>query len=187
MIAAKPVPRDARDSGLCRAAPRAWAVLSMVWLLSLGAAAQPAEGSSQEGTAVARQAAPDKVAASVLIILAGSDGEGIDPQLANLKALKQPPFDGFKKKSLLKQVEVDLTRNQDTEVELPNGRKLRIRLLEPKPDGRFRVSVSINRPGKQDYLPLMTVVAAPGDPFFVAGQKYQGGTLIVGIRVGKAS
>ena len=51
-------------------------------------------------------------------------------------------------------------------------------------DGRFRLSLSINRPGQRDYLPVMTVVAAPGDPFFVAGQKHDGGTLIIGVRVG---
>ncbi len=52
------------------------------------------------------------------------------------------------------------------------------------PNGRYRVRVSINRPEQNDYLPLLSVVASPGDPFFVAGQRHQGGTLVIGVRVG---
>jgi hypothetical protein len=133
----------------------------------------------------AKQAAASDIPGEVLIILGGSEGT-VDPALAKLEALQKPPFDGFAKKTLLKRVTVSVAPGKDTEVELPNGRKLRLSLLEKTAEGRFRVSVSINRPGKQDYLPVMTVVAAPGDPFFVAGQKHEGGTLIIGIRVGKA-
>jgi hypothetical protein len=125
------------------------------------------------------------VPASVLIILGSAQGTGSDAALAKLEALRKPPFDSFSKKSLLKRVDIQLSQGKEAEVELPNGRKLRLSLLERAADGRFRVSVSINRPGKQDYLPLMTVVAAPGDPFFVAGQKHEGGTLIIGVSVGK--
>jgi hypothetical protein len=126
------------------------------------------------------------VPGQVMIILGSTDGSGSAPELAKIAALDKPPFDGFPKKTLIKRVDVTLAPGKDSEVELPNGRKLRLSLLEKTADGRFRVSVSINKPGKQDYLPVMTVVAAPGDPFFVAGQKYEGGTLIIGVSVGKA-
>jgi len=125
------------------------------------------------------------VPGEILIVLGSSEGEGIDPQLEKIEALRKPPFDTFTKKSLLKRAEVKLEIGKETEVELPNGRKLRISLLEKLKDGRFRVSVSINRSGQRDYLPVMTVAAAPGDPFFVAGQKHGGGTLVIGVRVGK--
>jgi hypothetical protein len=125
------------------------------------------------------------VPGEVLIVLASMDGAGIDPQLEKLDALRKPPFDSFSKKSLLKRVEVKLELGKESEVELPNGRRLKLALLEKLKDKRFRVSVSINRPGQRDYLPVMTVAAAPGDPFFVAGQKYEGGTLVIGVRVGK--
>ena len=52
------------------------------------------------------------------------------------------------------------------------------------PDGRLRVRVSINRPNQTDYLPLLQVLASPGDPFFVAGQAHDGGTLVIGITLG---
>lgn len=122
--------------------------------------------------------------AEVLVIHANTEGDGIDPQLAKLEALRKPPFDSFKKQSLIRRVEVKLEPGKEAEVELPNGRKLHLVLLEKLKDGRLRVSVSINRPGQRDYLPVMTVSAAPGDPFFVAGQKHEGGTLIIGVRVG---
>lgn len=130
--------------------------------------------------------APASVPAAVLIVLGSTQGSGQDAALAKWEALRKPPFDSFPKKSLLKRVDVQLSPGKEAEVELPNGRKLRLVLLERAPDGRFRVSVSINRPGKQDYLPVMTVAAAAGDPFFVAGQKHEGGTLIIGVSIGKA-
>lgn len=140
------------------------------------------------GSGVAHADAPSAspVPASVLIILGSTEGKGSDATLAKLEALRKPPFDSFPKKTLLKRVDVQLSPGKEAEVELPNGRKLRLSLLERAADGRYRVSVSINRPGKQDYLPLMTVVAAAGDPFFVAGQKHEGGTLIIGVSVGKS-
>ena len=161
-------------------------------LTALGAQAdEPAKPAEAKPDAAAETRAEPaasrvKVAATVWTILGSGEGSGVDPALTKLKALGQPPFDTFTRKQLLKQEQVELSRGKDTEVALPNGRKLRIQLLAPKADGRYRVSVSINRPGKQDYLPLMTVAAAPGDPFFVAGQRYQGGTLVIGIRVGSA-
>jgi hypothetical protein len=129
---------------------------------------------------------PASVPATVLVVLGSNQGSGHDAALAKWEALRKPPFDSFTKKSLLKRVDVQLSPGKEAEVELPNGRKLRLALLERASDGRFRVSVSINRPGKQDYLPVMTVVAAAGDPFFVAGQKHEGGTLIIGVSIGKA-
>lgn len=143
------------------------ASLAFALLLSFGAAAEA------------------QVASEVLIVLGSADGNFVDPQLDRLEALRKPPFDAFTKKTLVKRVEVKLEPGKESEVELPNGRRLRIALIEKLKDGRFRVTVSINRPNQRDYLPVMTVAAAPGDPFFVAGQKYEGGTLIIGVRVGK--
>lgn len=136
--------------------------------------------------ALARPASAETpVPGEVLIVLGSHEGGGIDPQLAKLDALRKPPFDTFTKKTLLRRVDVKLELGKESDVELPNGRRLRLVLVERLKDGRFRVNVSINRPGQRDYLPVMTVSAAPGDPFFVAGQKYEGGTLVIGVRVGK--
>lgn len=156
-----------------------WASLRPV-LAALALAFALAAGASQA-------AAQAVVPATVMVVLGSVQGSGTDAALAKLEALRKPPFDTFTKKTLLKRADVQLGAGKEVEVELPNGRKLRLSLLERTADGRYRVSVSINRPGKQDYLPVMTVVAAPGDPFFVAGQKHEGGTLIIGVSVGKPS
>jgi hypothetical protein len=128
----------------------------------------------------------EPVAGQVTIILGNTEGTGVSPELQKIEALKKAPFDAFPKKALLKKVDVAIEVGSSKEVELPNGRKLKLSVLEKTREGGYRVSVSINRPNQQDYLPVVTVVAAPGDPFFVAGQKFDGGTLIIGISVGKA-
>lgn len=121
----------------------------------------------------------------VLVILAGDEEGPIDPDLSTVKALKVPPFNGYKAFKILSRSGLSLVPNQAEEIELPAARKLRITLLERRKDGRFKVQVSINRPNKTDYLPLLEVAAQPGERFFVAGQKYQGGTILIGVRVGE--
>jgi hypothetical protein len=121
----------------------------------------------------------------VLVILAGDEEGPIDPDLSSVKALKVKPFNGYKSFKILSRSALSLTPNQAEEITLPAARKLRITLLERRKDGRFKVQVSINRPNKTDYLPLLEVAAQPGERFFVAGQKYQGGTILIGVRVGE--
>jgi hypothetical protein len=128
---------------------------------------------------------PAKAPGEVFVILA-SEAEGpVDPSLDHVKALKEPPFNTFKSMKILSRSGFSLAAGTPFEVDLPNGRKLRITLRDQRKDGRFKVQVSINRPNQTDYLPLLEVVVSPGEPFFVAGQKYQGGTLVVGVRVGE--
>jgi hypothetical protein len=124
------------------------------------------------------------VRAEIFIVLAKEQPGTIDPALATMAALQRPPFNAFRSMQVLARPRLQLTPGRDQQLDLPNGRKLRITLQQVMPDGRFRVRVSINRPNEADYLPLLQVVAAPGDPFFVAGQGHQGGTLVIGIQLG---
>ncbi len=128
--------------------------------------------------------AQSSVTSEVLVVLAREEVGEVDRALTGLPALRRPPFNAFRSMKLLERKALKLSKGKPVQVRLPNGRALRIALLGRLPDGRYRVKVSINRPKRRDYLPLLTVVAAPGDPFFVAGQRYQGGTLVVGVRVG---
>jgi hypothetical protein len=155
---------------------RNWTQTLACLVISLGLFALGAKARADEPT----------TPAEVLVVLGSSEGSGVDAELAPLGALSKAPFDSFPKKTLLKRVAATLAVGKDTEVALPNGRTLRLSLVERLTDGRFRLRVAINKPGERDYLPLMTVSAAAGDPFFIAGQKYQGGTLILGVRVVKA-
>jgi len=100
-----------------------------------------------------------------------------------MTALRRPPFNSFRSMKILSRPKLKLTPGKDALVSLPNGRRMKLTLLRVMPDGRYKVKAAINRPDKSDYLPLLQVVASPGDPFFVAGQTYQGGTLVVGVIV----
>lgn len=122
--------------------------------------------------------------ATVFVVLAREEPGEVDPELKGMSALRRPPFNGFRSMSVLRKENIKLHHKRDSDLKLPNGRQLRLNASR-LPDGRHRVKVSINKPKKKDYLPLLQVVAAPGDPFFVAGQSYKNGTLIVGIQVGK--
>ncbi|HTU64047.1 MAG TPA: hypothetical protein VMF89_36525 [Polyangiales bacterium] len=127
------------------------------------------------------------VPAEVLVVLASGDEGAVDASLSDIRALKHPPFNEYKTLKLLSRSKVQLPREQAVEIPLPNGRTLVLRLLKKLPDGRAKVQVSIsrpNRPNHKEYLPLLEVIASTGEPFFVAGQRYDGGTLVLGIRAG---
>ena len=126
------------------------------------------------------------VAAEVMVLLASGEEGAIDPSLSHLRALKHPPFSEYKTLKLLSRLQVKLPHDQPVEIALPNGRTLVLRLVSLLHDGRAKVAVSISRPNRKEYLPLLEVIASSGEPFFVAGQRFEGGTLILGIRAGDA-
>lgn len=141
--------------------------------------------SSLTAQQVPARAAVQEVRGEVLIIL-GSERPGeIDPALASISALRQAPFSSFQTMQLLARPSIRLVVDEPRDIPLPNGRILRIVLASVTPQGRYRVRVSINRPDQSDYLPLLEVVAPPGDPFFLAGQNFLGGTLVIGVRLGE--
>ena len=155
---------------------RTWPAVFVLGVLALAAPAlaQPAAG--------AQPAA--RTDGEVLIVLASREAGPVDPRLANVPALRRSPFDSFQSMALLSSPRVQLRVGVEEIVPLPNGRSLRLVLREVTAEGRYRLQVSINRPGQRDYLPELDVVASPGDPVFIAGQSYQNGTLVIGIRLG---
>lgn len=168
-------------------------VASALGVASLAHAQRRADRPAAQGQARAVPAARDQaravgpVAGEVLVVLAAELPGVIDPRLVNVPALRRPPFDSYGSMALLSSPQVQLVVGREQVVELPNGRRIRLVLREITRDGRYRMHVSINRPGQQDYLPELNVVASPGDPFFIAGQAHQGGTLVIGIRLGVRS
>jgi hypothetical protein len=149
-------------------------LLAPVWALALAVLVVPMTVAGQTPA----------VHADVVVILAKEEPGTIDPTLASVGALQRPPFNTFRSMQVLSRPRVTLRTDQDADIALPNGRQLRIRVQQVMPDGRLRVRVSINRPNQSDYLPLLQVLASPGDPFFVAGQAHDGGTLVIGITLG---
>jgi hypothetical protein len=163
---------------LSRTKSRVWVTLLTVGLTGLCA-------NDASVFARADDAPAAGVNSEVLVLLASEKPGVIDPSLSRLRALKHAPFNVFKSVRILSRSAVRLVEDDWAEVNLPNGRKVHLNLVQRLPDGRIKVQVSINRPNQKDYLPWLQVIASPGEPFFVAGQKFQGGTLVIGVRVGE--
>jgi hypothetical protein len=135
-----------------------------------------------EGDAVAA-VSPARVSGEVIVLLA-SQAEGgarsVDPAIGSLPQLSKPPFNAYGQWKLLDRQTVSLERNKATTVALAEGRTLELTYSELAADKRFRVAAALlkgDKPGVQK----VNVVAAAQEPFFLAGQKFQGGILFIGI------
>lgn len=145
-----------------------------------GVAPKPAASASASSSAAAP--VPD-VNAEVMLLHATNAGGGIDPKIGSLPALKKPPFSSYDTYRLLSRTQLGMTRGAPAITTLPNGRVLQITLRDVLPEHRYRVAASINQPRGTTFLPLLEVTVPAGEPFFVAGQSYQGGMLVIGITV----
>ena len=105
----------------------------------------------------------------------------IDPQIGSLPQLKKPPFSSYNTYKLLDRKALTLVRNAPVSHTLINKRELQVTLQEMTADKRYKVAAAINQPGGASFLKLLEVTAAANDTFFVAGQSYEGGILVIGI------
>ena len=135
-------------------------------------------------------AAPDTtITAEVVILHATNEGTGIDPKIGKMTELGKPPFSAYNSYKLLEQLKISLAKGKPTTTKLPNGSVLMVSLKDvvaaKKPDEprRFVISASIQKPGGNTFLPLLEVNAKAGENFFVAGQQYLGGILVLGVKV----
>lgn len=132
--------------------------------------------------------AQTEIPAQIYVILATDAPGTIDARLADMPGLRRAPFDGFGTMTVLELHTTGLVVGAPHDVTLPNGRVLRIEVVENVvAEGRYRVRTSINRPGDTDYLPLLTLMASPGVPFIIAGQRMDAGALIIAVRLGVAA
>jgi hypothetical protein len=157
-----------------------------LWRGALG----PALAALCAGGSVARaETAPHSSVVEVTVIHASrSDGGGsIDPQLRDLPQLtRQQPFLRYNVYRLIDRRTLPLEERKVVTDPLVNGRTLQITLLdvvERGADRRFHMRAAIDEPGKQAFLKLLEVTAGVNEPFFVAGQSYEGGTLFLEIVV----
>lgn len=133
-------------------------------------------------------AAPASVAAEVIVLLATNDNSGIDPKIGKMPQLGKPPFSAYNSYKLLDREKLSLAKGQPTTTKLPGGSDLMVTMKdeiagkagEPK---KYVVSASIRKGQGASFLPLLEVNAKPGDIFFVAGQKHEGGVLVIGINI----
>jgi hypothetical protein len=131
----------------------------------------------------ARADAPSKVQAEVIIIHAtkGPAPGSYDPRIGDVSRLKEPPFDAFNTYKLLDKQTLALESGKNGNVKLPNGRSLQVSYAGLTQDKRHDVSASISQADGNSFLRLLRVSASIGQTFFVAGQSYQGGNLVLAI------
>jgi hypothetical protein len=135
-------------------------------------------------------APPPRAAASSILVNAEimvlhatmAPGPGsIDPAIGKMPQLQKPPFSVFNTYRLIDKKIIPLEVGRTGPYTLPNGRVLQVTFAHPTQDKRFHVQVAINQPGGHAYLKLLEVTAGANETFFVAGQPYKGGVLVLGI------
>lgn len=176
------------------------ACMALAAVTASGAMASPVDGAAELQVALAPPVAPPAgsakakpgiphARAEIIVLHATNDKKGIDPKIGKLPELQKPPFSAYDSYRLLDRAEIDLTQGQAGKLKLPDDGQLAVTLneiVEPTKKGdpiRFGVGASIQKPGGRTFLPGVTVNAKKGEIFFLAGQTYQKGILVIGIRV----
>lgn len=127
--------------------------------------------------------AEDTIQVELLVLHATNDGKGIDKGLEDMPELKRPPFSSYNSYKVLKRDKVALKKGSSDKRKLPNDRQLLMSYKAQK-EQKHTISVAIQKPnGGEDYLPLLEVNARKGERVFVAGQAYQGGILVIGLKI----
>jgi hypothetical protein len=171
-------------------APRRRALLTLGLLsIALGAGAAGRDARADDAGAPPPGAVPAAVSAEVIVLHATNDGTGIDPKIGRMPELGKPPLSSYNSYKLLSRGTLVLAPGRATTTKLPNDGRLMVALKSvqaSKKKGdpeRYVISESIEEPGGTTFLPLLEVNAKAGETFFVAGQKYKGGVLVIGIKV----
>ena len=151
-----------------------------------------------EGNAAAASSAAAPVAKAnlELMILQASNEEpgGIDARIDEGYAkgqgpsaqLGKPPFSAYKTYKLRERKLLGLEKGKSSDVLMPNGRKLQVTLTDvtsEKGEKRYKMSASISQPDGKAYLPLLEVTASEGKSFFVAGQSFEKGSIVLAMTV----
>lgn len=170
--------------------------LPIVPLLLVGLGAVASAGLADDRGAApvqvgAEEAKPAKYSVDVMLVHATRIKDKkpdqkpvIDERIGELPQLLEEPFSLYDRFDWLGEERLPLKKDEPGSLELPNGRVLRLALIEELAE-TVRFSASINRPGGKDFLPLLSVKASPGKVFIVAGQKYKNGILVLVLRVQK--
>lgn len=175
---------------LSHCVPR-FALCLALGLVAHGAAAEDARARDafSVATAPSQTPAPAAVNMEIIVLHATNDSSGIDPKIGKIPELSKPPFSSYNSYKLLDRPKIAVQKGKQSTVKLPNGRDMAVVLkdvIAPVKKGdvtRYVVSTSIQKPGGNTFLPLLEVNAKAGEWFFVAGQTYKGGILVVGVKV----
>lgn len=164
------------------------AALSMDPQAAPGPALTPFFSVAQPAQQAPKQA-PGSISSEVIVLHGTNDGSGIDPKIGKMPALSKPPFSSYNSYKLLDEAKLGLAKGKGSSYKLPTGRELSIvykDTVQPAKPGdpqRFVVTTSIQKADGKSFLPLLEVNAKAGEWFFVGGQEYKGGSLVIGIKV----
>ncbi len=128
-------------------------------------------------------AAPLETLVEVRVLHGSHEPRAGDPRVVLMPELREGPFASYASYAQLSRAALPLTRGGKRRVRLPNGRVFEACLEDILSDGSSRLVARINRPGGEDFLPLLEVKARPGQAFIVAGQSYKRGILVLVIKV----
>jgi hypothetical protein len=128
-----------------------------------------------------RSGAVTVVNAEVMVLHATrSEGHGaIDPAIGNLPQLREPPLSAYNTYRLLDKRNLALPMGTSVMYPMPNGRVLQVTFVDKAGGHAFHVMTAINQPGASPYLNRLELTAKPNEPFFVGGQMYHGGTILL--------
>ena len=163
-------------------------LLSNVAQGTQGAESTPTLGVTQQ---VEQNRDVKEVQAEVIVLHGTNDGKGVDPTLpADVRGkLEKPPFSSFNSYKLLEKHDLKLPKGEAKEKKLPDGGKMSLLFKEvafgKKKDDptKFVLSATIEKADGKQFLPGLDVNTVKGDYFFIAGQKFNGGILVIGVKV----
>lgn len=121
--------------------------------------------------------APPK--AEVMVIHATKcEEKSVDPRIG-----EAPPALGYDCLKLLEKKTLPLALNKASTAPLPNGRTFQL-LHTSRVDQRYKVTASISSADKSGkFVKLADITADPNKPFNVGGFTYQGGVLVLTVRI----
>ena len=146
------------------------------WILAIGVTGLPAVAGAQAPSTAAQ--------CTVTEIRASNEKGGVDAKLERLKAkLGKPPFSSYDTFKLLGEQTVNADRQKPAAAKLVNG-SLTL-LFKDKlvaQGGKTRLRFGIDVDDKQGARTISTESKFDsGDPFFIAGQPYEGGTYVLAL------
>ena len=128
-------------------------------------------------------ASADAPPRAVVMVIHGTDCDKptVDPAIGEVPPLK------YKCYKLLESKELGLTQGTASTMALPNGRTFQVLYSGQTADKtpRYKVSTSISKTDGPGFNPLAEITAEAGKKFHVGGFAYQGGSLLLAIKIVK--
>ena len=150
-------------------------------LLGLGIALASPAVVAQEAEPL-QQPAPETLNVELIVLHGTNDGKGIDPNVGDMPELKRPPFSSYNSYKQLMKDRLSLVLAKSETRKLPNDRNILV-TFKGKAGPKYTISVNIQKPNGPDYLPDLVVNGRKGERFFLAGQTYKGGILVIGVKL----